>query len=133
MREIKFRAWLKDEKKMVEVEEISFLGQKQIAYDEIVGIHSLHYTLWVDLEDIELMQYTGLKDNNGVEIYEGDIVKCYYDLYIVKFQNSSFQFCPICQTCRNKVAYIFSDGAVKSSCEVIGNIYDNPNLLQIKK
>ena len=131
MREIKFRA--RDTKDKV--------------IRDVVGISLYHETLSVDIEfgkylqdDIkrfELMQYTGLKDKNGVEIYEGDILST--DLsrpyLIVEFRNGAFMY-----QCHDggRNYYDFMEPAnegLKFNTkyhEVIGNIYENPELLERK-
>lgn len=81
-----------------------------------------------------LMQYTGLKDKNGKEIFEGDICVLDYSLYDEyededEFGNEKFKF-----------VVEFEDGSfwnwcedlTSDRCEVIGNIYENPNLLKQK-
>lgn len=64
MREIKFRAWEKNLKEIIQVYNIDF-ENRLINKDGV----------WRMFNEIELMQYTGLKDKNGREIYEGDIVR----------------------------------------------------------
>jgi len=80
-------------------------------------------------DDIELMQYTGLKDKNGKEIYEGDIIK-FKDLnYDVCWNEGMAGFRVRSQ---KGIAYITGDlfKAVDEGCKVIGNIYENPDLLK---
>ena len=126
-REIKYRAWLKEEKKILNVETIDF-SEKSIQYlkkNEIINVYLLKTTF---LEDVELMQYTGIKDKNGKEIYEGDIIICKYGPEImmeVKWVDEGFRTLGK----YNGDNYV---GYVKNSAEVVGNIYENPELLEEK-
>ena len=133
-REIKFRAWLKEEKKMVNVETIDF-SEKSIQYlekNEIIDAYLLRTTF---LEDVELMQYTGLDDKNGIEIYEGDILKYKfpYDrrlkhVSLVKFIETEASF-GLKDIYGNEIPLYRI--TANNYFEVVGNIYENPKLLNL--
>jgi uncharacterized phage protein (TIGR01671 family) len=123
MREIKYRMWNKKEKKMYQVGVLDFDDEK--AYIK----NYLSYTVSNYMfENIELMQYTGLHDKNGKEIYEGDILPfTMYDLkteyYYIVFRNGEFEAI-------NKQDTNFIWRSAWKESAVIGNIYENPDLLK---
>lgn len=128
-RVIKFRAYVKFLGEMQAVTEIKLNGN--------VFVDDYFYALAQD--DINLMQYTGLKDKDGVDIYEGDILCAGNEKYkgVVFYKSSSTQFLVDVflsgkRVCRNEVSeFIAKRGrAIKSECVVIGNIHQNPELLK---
>ena len=132
MREIKFRAWLKEDKKMVNVETMDF-KDKSMQYLEKSEIVNAYLLRRVIFDDIELMQYTGLKDKNGAEIYDGDIVlvelsgtSTWYKT-VVKFKEGAFITSLIDG---EDYFYIFNRGFDSNDFEILGNIYENKNLLE---
>ena len=131
MRETKFRAYHKERKEMFEIASIDFEEKKAALSNGIIKL------LNVDSKQFELLQYTGLKDKNGKEIYEGDIIKYKfpYDKRIkhispVKFLETKASF-GIKDRYGNEIPlYTIS---AKNYFEVIGNIYENKNLSEENK
>ncbi len=125
MREIKFRAYIRRLKWMVQVERICFdIGTVEVDLTDGNGDTAEYY-----FGEIELMQFTGLKDKNGIEIYEGDVVEATrYDglavTGVVDFRDCSFVISTGYQTIYTWIDY---------QIEVIGNIYENPELLKESK
>ena len=126
MREIKFRAWDKKKKVMF------------YSYDNYLKVEGNLWSLWEKNEENKLklltnhitgflMEFVGLKDKNGKEIFEGDILKSEFkhseeELILMEWiggKNKDFQGFDICQ--------------VFQKYKVIGNIYENPELLEVKK
>ena len=121
MREIKFMAWHKKKKILREVLEISFSG----GYVILAGFGSFG-EIEAPIRDVKLLQYTGLQDKNGKEIYDGYIVRDKYGVKIpmvVTWDDVGFRTLGK----HNGEQYV---GYVKDSCEVIGNIYENPEPLK---
>ena len=116
----KFRAWLKKEQKMDnEIDHISWLEDELYCIGD--GI-----TYMVSAEDLVLMQSTGLKDKNDKEIFEGDVVKCNGLLGTIE----SFKAMWICSFVKyNNYQKV---GFFAQEIEVVGSIYENPELLEDK-
>jgi len=110
MREIKFRVWDKEEKKMLDDSRATWI------------LHTRNHVPYSDR--YVLVQYTGLKDKNGKEIYEGDIVESAWNNAIEEIKDI------------RSVDWLLSDGFLAGQendgclmgARVIGNIYENPEL-----
>ena len=124
LREIKFRCW--DKKcKQEDLQMFSWEEMKDTQMNDFFSNHNKRY---------KLMQYTGLKDKNGMEVYEGDIVreqrKRFKDKHFVaKWNNGigSYTFKPVDKSATSWPC--FNIGTVEN-LEVVGNIYENPELLK---
>ncbi|CEK35435.1 phage protein TIGR01671,phage conserved hypothetical protein,YopX protein [[Clostridium] sordellii] len=123
MRDIKFRIWDNEEKTIIENKDIYSLDFRKDIYFSSVMVDGI-----ITEDDYKLMQYTGLKDKNGKEIYEGDILD-YGESgkYKVVFSKSTFKI--------QKVNNLKGDLYLLEDCwfdesEVIGTIYENLELLK---
>jgi uncharacterized phage protein (TIGR01671 family) len=132
VREIKFRVWDKLYKIMREVLSIDFEKQKVICPPRGHEF-SEWYNQHLSFNEVLLMQYTGLKDKNGKEIYEGDIVETvtasgnpFGTIDVVRCQDGGFKL--VDETDSLLPIYIGDKEVI--SIEVIGNIYENPELIE---
>ena len=127
MREIKFRAWVKDRKAIFEVVLINYVTKKVTYLLERVG----HLLSIRDekFNNIILMEYTGLKDKNNKEIYEGDIVKlrANHGIGVIKYSDEWGAF--VVEYIKPRPLVVLGMNYYKEDIEVIGNIYENSELL----
>ena len=118
-REIKFRAWTQGNDPL-------FYSKtpRMLSNDELSSIGGYYYTFGVDREEgYTLMQYTGLKDRNGVEIYEGDVVTNNNHTWEITWKEG----CVYLQNTKDNGEWWI--GTENQHCEIIGNIYENPELI----
>jgi uncharacterized phage protein (TIGR01671 family) len=132
MNRIQFRAWYPERQKMYEVAKIDMWGDPDQATCDLAAVDEELFDIY--LNDVELMQYIGRKDINGKEICEGDIVSfddCtstesgYWErgcIGVVKWCNETVSF-----EVSNRLSA--ESYEVLDECVVIGNIYENPELL----
>lgn len=134
MREtIKFRAW-HNGGSYPEDAQMLFVG------DNVGTTHPLDcYKYLMEGQPVVLMQYTGLTDKNGKEIYCGDIIRCKDDIHpaVVKFDDLALcwsaltyfkgkenELMTLCRYIRTR------ERSMRAGVEVIGNIHENPELLE---
>ena len=140
----KFRAWLKGDKEMVDVDEIAFRT------NWIRVFYELNY-YWFKFDDVKLMQSTGFFDENGKEIFEGDVLEIQGIKMIVRFgsynyietsKSGNYTLGIMCDGLGFYVECInvadpdrispFEPETLKESA-VIGNIYENKDILEEKE
>lgn len=113
MTEIKIRAWDKKTQKMWIPADLYIISATRL-FCTIDGKHNL--------PDLVFMQFTGLKDKNDVEIYDGDVVKDQFGQGVVIRHPGYFSAC-------GSILGVDAFSQSDMTLEVIGNIYKNPELL----
>jgi uncharacterized phage protein (TIGR01671 family) len=131
MREIKFRGLRTDGKRWITGSLVKYWTSESDSYLGIMGWKGDHFEVLIE----SVGQFTGLTDSTGRDIYEGDIVKCLLATepedkgFICQFKDYRWKF--------KNVRYPDDDfegtvnyNYIQQNCEVIGNIYENPDLLK---
>lgn len=132
MREIGYRAWLKEEKRYVYPKLIlnNFGSVVEVAYDDIDILTDELIEHRLIIEDVVLEQFTGLRDKNSKKIYEGDIVRVDdYGDYEVTWDNATggFELKAVDPNETDQTLFVFHS-AWQTVYTVIGNIHeDKPN------
>ena len=140
--QIQFKAWDKRTKQLYQVKTLQFYGANNtvdacwtngVDFD---GESTLGEPELNNLHNLMLMQYTGMKDVKGVEIYEGHIVNNGQHAYLVCFgefaDSGDFQY-PTKRQTGFYIVDVHTDGTYplySMTYEIIGNIYENPELLE---
>ena len=136
-RELKFRAWCITTNQMLN--SVGFHPNIIQKHDDYKDGEDGQYTISPEFDNYKLMQFTGLKDKNGVDIYEGDIVN-QFDLNVrrpVIYINGSFGYYDSDSKFKEFVSfaqnhwYEWNNGQ-SNHIEIIGNIYQHPTLLTPK-
>lgn len=143
MREIKFRAFLRSDQRLPNGITLGYEKYPKGVYEVMeLNFANETATLWSEKEQtcfevsfrkIELMQYTGEVDQNGIEICEGDVVISYDtdalpgDKGIIVFQEGALGFLS-----DEKEFFPFTDTPA-GSMDIVGNIYKNPGFLLEKR
>ena len=124
----RYRAWDKIHKTMYEVDDIMYINfeENQICVKTLFFERASRY----DFDDVVLMQSTGFRDKNGKEIFEGDVVKMAKNVYseptyyeVVRHRGGAYRLESKQYGCELWLRH--------TDCEIAGDIYKNPELLEV--
>lgn len=122
MREIKFRIW--DDKLKV-----LYTPEKEEEIKDLWALPEMKGGVLKVKPEIKVMQFTGLQDKNGIDIYEGDILDTTDGVETVVYEDACYYVSSLLHACP-LYTYASADYAYNNpECTIIGNIYQNPELL----
>lgn len=134
MNNLKFRAYIKPIQKIVDVLEINFKNKIATLDIDTKKVYPDVSFWWkettVPFSNIEIMQSTGLKDKNGKEIFEGDIVSKENEYVVIKSFTGLWKAVSQKDDEKDRELYFLTLADVCEDIEVIGNIYENEELLE---
>ena len=123
------KAYIKELNIVREVEMIDFYNKQVLVY--VIGVRPRGETAIYSFDEVEFMENTGLKDKNGKYIYEGDIVTVNgtWDC-IIEYKQSSCAFVLKSIDSRWSTGYFSNYDDIEEMLEVIGNVYENEELVE---
>lgn len=126
-REIKFRGWHTKLQKMFSAEEMAADQLTMLTTGAFINVSgsSQSQSVIYPRDKFIPLQFTGLKDKNGREIYEGDVIDGWMGKQVVEFNDG--QFDPFGAPSHGGHEW---DNEEASKCEIIGNIHENPELIK---
>lgn len=136
MRQVKYKAWDKVEKEWIDIKHFGF-ENGELWYVQAIDKNErdIDPPYFPDSNDIELIEYTGMSDRDGVEVFEGDIVelltKYGKDVGVVVFIEGCFKIRWDSKNKFPKNREMIGHYYINSKTKVIGNVYEQPELIEV--
>ena len=124
MNNLKFRVWDKTNKEMLNVDVLNLF------LEEIVVLENDGSAFSMKFKDVEFMQSTGLFDKDGKEIFEGDILKTRTRGYVIVRKENGNAMTTYKSGINKRTSLVLSSFLEKYQVEIVGNIYENKDLLE---